>query len=83
MYRNTYAAIHAETLTENIRHIREYYPDYKYYFGVVKGNAYGHGMQAVNALIAGGVNYLATATLEEAEKVRSYNTDIPILCLLL
>lgn len=81
MYRNTYAAIHAETLTENIRHIREYYPDYKYYFGVVKGNAYGHGMQAVNALIAGGVNYLATATLEEAEKVRSYNTDIPILCL--
>lgn len=81
MYRKTYAEIDAQALTGNIEEIRAHYPDYRYYFGVVKGNAYGHGMQIVNALIAGGVNYLATATLEEAVRVRDFNREIPILCL--
>lgn len=81
MYRKTYAEIDDCALKENISKIRAYYPEYEYCFGVVKGNAYGHGMQAVNALIAGGVNYLAVATLEEALKVRIYNREIPILCL--
>ncbi len=81
MYRKTYVKIDESALYENVRNITENYPEYKYYFGVVKGNAYGHGMHVVNALIKGGANYLAVATLEEAEKVRKYNSETPILCL--
>ena len=81
MYRKTYVKINEQTLTENISEIVSKYPEYNYYFGVVKGNAYGHGMHVVNALIEGGVNYLAVATLEEALAVREFNSDIPILCL--
>ena len=81
MYRKTYAKIDNHILTDNIKEIISKYNDYKYYFGVVKGNAYGHGMYVVNALIKGGVNYLAVSSLEEAIQVRKYNHDIPILCL--
>lgn len=81
MYRKTYVKINEQTLTENVAEIVRTYPNYGYYFGVVKGNAYGHGMHIVNALIDGGVNYLAVATLEEAVAVREFNTEIPVLCL--
>ncbi len=81
MYRNTYVKIDEEKLFENAKEITSHYPEYKYFFGVVKGNAYGHGMHVVNTLIKGGVNYLAVATLEEAVKVREFNKEIPILCL--
>ena len=81
MYRKTYVKINEEVLTANVSEITSKYPEYHYYFGVVKGNAYGHGMHTVNALIKGGVNYLAVATLEEAAAVRQFNKDIPILCL--
>lgn len=79
MYRNTYVEINEDILENNIKDIVSKYP-YKYYFGVVKGNAYGHGMHIVNSIINGGINYIAVATLEEALDVRKYNKDIPILC---
>lgn len=81
MFRKTYVKINEQTLTDNITEIVRSYPEYGYFFGVVKGNAYGHGMHIVNALIDGGVNYLAVATLEEAIAVREFNGEIPILCL--
>ena len=81
MYRNTYAVIDLDVLKNNIVNIKKEYPDYEYYFGVVKGNAYGHGSYIVNTLIEAGINYLAVSSLEEALDVRSYNKDIPILIL--
>lgn len=81
MFRKTYAEIDPAALENNVRQIKAAYPDYRYYFGVVKGNAYGHGMQCAKALAAGGVNYFATATLEEALRLRDYEYDIPVLCL--
>ena len=81
MFRKTYAKINEEVLTANVSQITSKYPEYQYYFAVVKGNAYGHGMHIVNALIKGGANYLAVSSLEEAQAVRRYNTDIPILCM--
>lgn len=81
MFRKTYALINESVLTENIQNIKQNYPDFDYYFGVVKGNAYGHGFHTVNALIKGGINYLAVATADEALAVRKQNADIPILCL--
>lgn len=81
MYRNTYAHIDNNILTDNVKKITTKYNNYKYYIGVVKANAYGHGAYVVNALIDGGVNYLAVSSLDEAVEVRKYNKDIPILCL--
>ena len=80
MYRNTYLEVNENYLRDNVKNIILNYPKYDYYFGVVKANAYGHGEHIVNALIEGGINYLAVSSLDEAISIRKYNKDIPILC---
>jgi len=80
MYRRTYALIDCNALENNVKDIVSKYP-YKYYIGVVKANAYGHGDYSVNSLIEGGVNYLAASSLEECLSLRKRNSSIPILCL--
>lgn len=72
--------INCDTLKENVKEIVNKY-DYKYYIGIVKANAYGHGDYIVNSLIEGGVNYLAASSLEECLNIRKRNENIPILCL--
>ncbi len=81
MYRKTYARIDGKILENNVKEIKKKYSDYKYYFGVVKNNAYGHGMRVVQNLIRGGINYFAVFSLEEALLVRKYTQDIPVLVL--
>ena len=81
MFRNTFVKVEPDILKKNVQAIRAYYPDYSYYFGVVKGNVYGHGTGAIPALIEGGVNYLAVSFLEEALTIRRSLPEIPILCL--
>ncbi|MBR1414205.1 MAG: alanine racemase [Bacilli bacterium] len=81
MYRKTYATIDGNILKENINKIINKYNSYQYYIGVVKNNAYNHGMYVVNDLIAGGINYLAVANFDEALHVRKYNIEIPVLLL--
>jgi len=81
MYRKTYAEINHEILTQNIQEIKKAYPEYKYYIGVVKNNAYHHGIKVVKALKEGGINYFAVSSLEEALEIRKYNIDLPILIL--
>lgn len=81
MYRKTYLEVDCKKLKNNIINIKQNYPDYKYYFGVVKANAYGHGAYIINSLIDGGINYLAVSSLEEAITLRNYNTEIPVLVL--
>ena len=81
MYRNTYVKIDNNKLKENIKEIKNKYNNYKYYIGVVKANAYGHGDYIINDLISAGINYLAVSSLEEALSIRRYNKEIPILCL--
>lgn len=82
MYRKTYVEINIDNLKNNVKNIVEHYNNYEYYFGVVKGNCYGHGTTyVINELIASGVNYLAVSSLEEALEVRNINKNTPILCL--
>ncbi len=81
MYRNTYALINKQILKDNVAEIKKKYPHYKYYFGVVKNNAYGHGDDVVSSLIAGGINYLAVSSLDEAMHIRQKETEVPILVL--
>ena len=80
MQRKTYAVIDGNVIKENIKEIKRHYPDYKYYIGVVKNNAYHHGIKCVTSMIEGGINYFAVSSLEEAISLRNY-TDLPILIL--
>lgn len=82
MYRNTYVQIDLKNIKENVQKIIKRYSNYKYYFGVVKADCYGHDdVKTVKAIIDGGCNYLCVATLEEALEIRKKIEDIPILCL--
>ena len=81
MQRKTYAVISGTRIQENVQEIIREYQDYKYYIGVVKNNAYHHGMRCILDMIEGGVNYLAVSSLEEALHVRKYSQEIPVLCL--
>jgi len=81
MYRKTYIEINVNNIVHNVKTIINNYPDYKYYFGIVKGNVYGHGYEIVKDLINSGINYLAVSSLEEAIEIRKISQDIPVLCL--
>lgn len=82
MYRNTYVEVNLKNIENNVKTLVNKYNDYKYYFGVVKADCYGHnGTKTVEAIIRGGCNYIAVATLDEALEIRKSITDIPILCL--
>lgn len=81
MYRNTYAEINLDDIEYNVSSIIKKYNNYQYYFGVVKADCYGHGLESISSIIKGGCNYLAVATLDEALEIRSKYVDIPILCL--
>lgn len=77
--RNTYALINLNNLKHNIKEIKKHYSGYKYYIGVVKANAYGHGDIVSKTLEEAGLDYLAVSSLEEALSVRKYS-KLPILC---
>lgn len=82
MYRKTYIEINLDNLCHNINNIVSTFDNYKYYIGVIKGNAYGHGEYIAKYIIENGINYLAVSTLEEAINTRKYiDKDFPILCL--
>ncbi len=82
MYRNTYVEINLKNLKYNVKTLINRYKDYKYYFGVVKADCYGHNdIPVVKSIIDAGCNYLAVASLDEALIIRKELKDIPILCL--
>jgi len=76
--RNTYALINLNNLENNIKEIKKNY-SYEYYFGVIKANCYGHGIETIKTMDKAGINYFCTATLEEAIEARKL-TKKPILC---
>lgn len=80
MYRKTRLEINETYLKENLKNIICEYDDYKYIFGVVKGNCYGHGEKLIKTMLKCGINYLAVSSLEEALSVRKQTDDTPILC---
>ena len=81
LIRKTYVEINLKNIEENVRKVIQRCNTYKYYFGVIKADSYGLGdINNVDAIINGGCNYLAVATLEEALEIRSKVKDTPILC---
>ena len=79
MYKKTYVEVNLDNIKNNVKTIITKYNKYKYRIGMVKSDAYGHGMYIINSLIESGINYLATSSLDEALKIREYNKNIPIL----
>lgn len=79
MHRKTYLKIDLNVLKNNVTELLKEYYEYRYYIGVVKANAYGHGDSIVKELIQCGINYLAVSSLEEALRIRTFNQEIPIL----
>ncbi|MDR0788964.1 MAG: alanine racemase, partial [Bifidobacteriaceae bacterium] len=79
--RETKCVINTKIISDNVKQIIKYNSDYKYYIGVVKGNAYGHGYEIVKTLVNSGINYLAVSDLDEANQVREFDKKTPILCL--
>ena len=78
---DSYVKIDLAALEHNARVLTTKYSNYKHFIGVVKGDAYGHGYEAVNALHQGGVDYFAVSSLEEAKALRKCNSDVSVLCL--
>ncbi len=82
MNRNTYVEVNLKNIESNVKKLIEKYNDYRYYFGVVKADCYGHNhIKVVETIINAGCNYLAVATLGEALEIREEIKNIPILCL--
>ena len=80
--RNTYLEVNLKNLEKNVRKLIRFYSEYEYYFGVVKADCYGQsGIKPIKAILQGGCNYLAVATLDEALDIRKKLNDVPILCL--
>ena len=78
----TWAEINLDELTHNIHTLRKILTPSAKFLGVVKANAYGHGMtQCAHTLQASGADWLAVATVPEGVTLRQSGITLPILCL--
>ncbi len=81
MTNETRVTISLDNIGRNARAITEKYREYDYFFAVLKSSAYGHGEYIVNELVNNNINYIAVSYIDEALKIRKYNSDIPVLIL--
>ena len=80
--KRTWAQISVSAIQYNYGKMREKLPEGCKFMGVVKANAYGHGgVQVAKMLQRYGADYLAVATLDEAEELRREGLTLPILIL--
>jgi alanine racemase len=79
---SSWAEIDLTMLQDNLTAVRQGLPDGVQPIGVVKANAYGHGLaETVRAAAAAGVGWFATAYLDEAAAVRRVAPQARILIL--
>lgn len=78
----TWAEINLDELLHNAAIIKYCTKSAAKFLGVVKANAYGHGMlEAARKLQAWGADWLAVATVPEGAELRQNGITLPILCL--
>ena len=51
--RKTYCEINLSNLKSNVERIVSNFTNYYYYFGVVKADCYGHGIECVQSIMCG------------------------------
>src|SRR5262249_8341860 len=77
--RTAWIEIDLGALTQNVAVLRELAGPGVEVHPVVKGNAYGHGMQPIaRALAAAGVDGICVATFDEALALREGGVSIPV-----
>ena len=79
----TWCDISLDNLEHNINQIKSKVGEKTRLCGIVKANAYGHGVEEIaRNLVEQGFDYLAVAFIDEAVEIRMYGiTDIPIMIL--
>jgi len=81
-YRDTWAEIDLDCITENVISVKKQLPQEVNIIAVVKANAYGHGdVQVAKTALAAGAVYLAVAFMDEAIALRNKGINAPILVL--
>jgi len=81
-YRPTFAEIDLGAIRYNIRKIRDIVGRDIKILGIVKADAYGHGMKEISKIIIGeGVEYLGVASLDEARELRRSGIKSKIIVL--
>lgn len=77
-----WAEINLDNIAHNIREIRRITNKNAEIMGVVKADAYGHGvMEVTKTLLDNGVTRLAVSMLDEAIQLRRNGIEVPILVL--
>lgn len=77
----TWAEIDLDAVGHNVKEVRRLIGDTKI-IGIVKADAYGHGALACSrALQKSGVDFFATATIDEALELRNGGIEDPVLIL--
>ena len=75
-----WAEVNLDNLAHNVREIRRITDKRSEIMGVVKADAYGHGvMEVTKTLLENGVNCLAVSMLDEAIQLRQNGIKVPIL----
>lgn len=76
----SWAEINLDNIAHNVRTIRRKVHKSCEILGVVKADAYGHGVsKVVPVMLANGVTRLAVTMLDEAIELRAMGIDVPIL----
>lgn len=74
--------INLDAIAHNVREIKGLLKNNVEMMGVVKADAYGHGvLEVVRTLLDNGVTQLAVSMLDEAIQIRKLGIDVPILIL--
>lgn len=77
-----WAEIDLDAIAHNTREVKKFTGDRVELMGVVKADAYGHGViEVVRTLLDNGVSRLAVSMLDEALQIRKMGINVPILIL--
>mgnify|MGYP000179529403 CR=1 FL=1 len=81
-FNRAWAEINLDNIAHNVKEIKRIIGNRTEIMGVVKADAYGHGvMEVTRTLLENGVSRLAVSMLDEAIQLRKHGIDVPILVL--
>ena len=81
-FNRAWAEVNLDNIAHNVREIRKIVDKKTEILGVVKADAYGHGvMEVAKVLLENGVSRLAVSMLDEAIQLRKNGIEVPILVL--
>ena len=81
-FRRTWAQVDLDALKHNFEVLRSIVPDSAEIMGIVKADAYGHGVEMISKTLCElGVDRFGVSSISEAEQLRSFGIKKPVLIL--